>query len=222
MPAILLGSISTVADTSEMQREAFNRAFAEHGLGWSWDRQQYRELLQESGGRERIAAVARQQGVEVDAGAVHRTKTERFHELLAGTALHPRPGVAATLRAAHEQDLPVALVTTTDPENVRVLLDSLSDEVDPSVFATIIDATQVSRPKPDPEAYRLALSRLGVEASSCVAVEDNLGGLRSAADAGITCLAFPNDNTAGHDFGTAPVVTELHLDELRKAIPSAA
>ena len=38
MPAILFGSISTVADTSELQREAFNQAFAEHGLDWRWDR----------------------------------------------------------------------------------------------------------------------------------------------------------------------------------------
>jgi hypothetical protein len=34
---ILFGSISTVADTSELQREAFNAAFAEHGLDWRWD-----------------------------------------------------------------------------------------------------------------------------------------------------------------------------------------
>lgn len=32
MPAILLRSISTLADTSELQRQAFNQAFAQHGL----------------------------------------------------------------------------------------------------------------------------------------------------------------------------------------------
>ena len=32
MSSVLFGSISTVADTSEVQRQAFNRAFAEHGL----------------------------------------------------------------------------------------------------------------------------------------------------------------------------------------------
>ena len=38
MTAALFGSIGTVVDTSEIQRESFNRAFAEHGLSWSWGR----------------------------------------------------------------------------------------------------------------------------------------------------------------------------------------
>jgi hypothetical protein len=53
--ALLFGSISTVADTSELQRAAFNRAFAEHGLDWTWDRDDYRAMLATSGGRSRIA-----------------------------------------------------------------------------------------------------------------------------------------------------------------------
>jgi hypothetical protein len=31
---------SSVADTSELQRDAFNRAFEAHELGWHWDRDQ--------------------------------------------------------------------------------------------------------------------------------------------------------------------------------------
>ena len=36
MSAILFGSISTIADTSELQRQAFNQAFKAHGLDWDW------------------------------------------------------------------------------------------------------------------------------------------------------------------------------------------
>ena len=45
MTSVLFGSISTVADTSELQRQAFNDAFAEHGLGWTWERAEYRRML---------------------------------------------------------------------------------------------------------------------------------------------------------------------------------
>ena len=38
MSAILFGSISTLADTSELQRRAFNEAFEAHGLDWNWSR----------------------------------------------------------------------------------------------------------------------------------------------------------------------------------------
>ena len=62
MPALLLGSISTVADTSELQRQAFNQAFEEHGLDWQWDQDQYRAMLsgkRRPGPDRRVRAVAR-------------------------------------------------------------------------------------------------------------------------------------------------------------------
>ena len=37
VPAILFGSIGTIVDTSELQREAFNEAFAKHDLHGNWD-----------------------------------------------------------------------------------------------------------------------------------------------------------------------------------------
>ena len=45
MPAVLFGSIGALADTSELQREAFNEAFDAHGLDWNWSRDEYRALL---------------------------------------------------------------------------------------------------------------------------------------------------------------------------------
>ena len=57
MPALLFGSISTIADTSELQRQAFNDAFEAHGLDWRWDRDEYRSLLEQSGGMDRVDRV---------------------------------------------------------------------------------------------------------------------------------------------------------------------
>lgn len=50
MSAVLFGSISTIADTSELQRQAFNQAFRIHGLDWDWNREDYRGMLAASGG----------------------------------------------------------------------------------------------------------------------------------------------------------------------------
>ncbi len=35
--AILLGSIGVVAETSDIQRRAYNTAFKEAGLDWVWE-----------------------------------------------------------------------------------------------------------------------------------------------------------------------------------------
>lgn len=217
MSALLFGSISSLADTSELQREAFNAAFAEHGLDWRWDRDDYRRQLQGSGGRGRIAEFARDRDEEVDAEAVHATKSRIFQERLRAEPVAARPGVVETIRAAREQGRQVGLVTTTSPENVEALLASLA-ELGRDDFDVVVDVTQVEQPKPDPAAYALALERLGVDAGDAVAVEDNLGGVASARAAGVRVVAFPNVNTADHDFADADLRTdELDLDRVTGA-----
>jgi HAD superfamily hydrolase (TIGR01509 family) len=221
MPALLFGSISTVADTSELQRQAFNEAFAEHRLDWRWDREQYRDMLRGNGGEDRIAAFARERGEPVDAAAVHRSKSERFRRLLVEQGVPTRPGVADTIRAARSAGWSIGLVTTTAPENVHALLGAVEPDIAAADLAVVVDRAQVTNPKPDPEAYRHALDVLGMPADECVAVEDNSGGVTSATAAGIACVAFPNENTAGHDFGSARRVTTVEFRDLDRALSAS-
>jgi HAD superfamily hydrolase (TIGR01509 family) len=213
MTTILFGSISSIADTSELQRQAFNDAFARHGLDWTWDRETYRGMLGGNGGAARIAAYAERRGEEVDAAAIHADKTDRFHELLSSRGVEPRPGVADCLRAARDRGIAVAVATTTTPSNVTAVLDATG--IDPDGLAFVLDAEQVQRPKPDPEVYRVALERLAEPAGACVAVEDNPGGVAAATAAGVACVAFPNENTGGQDFpGAAATIERVELDGL--------
>ena len=43
--SLLIGSIGTVVETSQLQLEAFNGAFKEFDLGWHWSREEYEGLL---------------------------------------------------------------------------------------------------------------------------------------------------------------------------------
>ena len=52
--SLFFGSIGTIIETSELQRESFNEAFKEAGLDWYWDQEDYRLLLKQSGGTKRI------------------------------------------------------------------------------------------------------------------------------------------------------------------------
>ena len=55
MKSILFGSIGVLAESSEIQRRAFNEAFKEFGLDWYWNVANYIKLLQKPGGLNRIA-----------------------------------------------------------------------------------------------------------------------------------------------------------------------
>lgn len=214
MTALLLGSISTLADTSERQRSAFNAAFAAHGLDWHWDRDPYRQMLATAGGRDRIAAHAAAVGADVDADAVHATKSRLFQEGLADGGVRPRPGVVDAVRAARTAGDPVALVTSTSRANVDALLTGLAPHLSSDDFDVVVTADDVSDPKPHPAAYERALALLGVSADDAVAVEDNVDGLAAATAAGVRCVALPNENTVDHDFSAAITVA----DELDPAV----
>ena len=201
--AILFGSIGTIADTSELQRKAFNQAFSQHGLNWNWSQDAYRALLEKSGGKKRIENYAQERGQSVDAAAIHRTKSELFQQFMAEGKVQPRAGVADVIESAIAKGLKLALVTTTSKQNVASMLQALGSSVSADSFDVVVDASKVSQTKPNKEAYCYALRQLNQTADSCIAVEDNLGGVKAAIAAGITCLAFPTQNTAHHDFSRA-------------------
>ena len=221
MSAILFGSISTIADTSELQRQAFNQAFEEHGLGWRWDRDEYLTMLEKSGGQKRIADYADSVGDTVDAKAIHETKSKVFQQSLTTSRLAPRTGVVETIQGAKSNGMKVAFVTTTSRENISALTEALSPDVQTTDFDVIVDASNVGQPKPDKAAYSFALQSLGEESGDCIAIEDNLEGVRAAAAAGLKCVAFPNENTANNNFETAQHrVDRLNFDELQEFIQS--
>lgn len=217
MPAILFGSISTVADTSELQRDAFNKAFAAHGLNWVWDQDLYRSMLADSGGQSRVAQYAESVGETVDAKAVHQTKSEIFRESLAIAEVTPRAGVVDAIKYAQANSWQIGLVTTTAGENVSALLSALSPAVASQDFDVIVDSSVVEQPKPDKAAYVHALQQISVEPGACVAIEDNVDGVASAVAAGVACVAFPNQNTSEQDFAAAALrVDRLDAGELQQ------
>jgi len=59
-------------------------------------------------------------------------------------------------------------------------------------FAATVSSEEVARGKPAPDVYLEAARRLGVEPTSCAAVEDSHSGIRSAKAAGMRVLALPN------------------------------
>lgn len=203
MSTILFGSISTLADTSELQRRAFNDAFQAYGLDWEWSRDDYASMLGSNGGADRIEQYAASRGHDVDAAAVHAKKSEIFQSLLGSSSISPRPGVVDVVEEAKRSGHDLGFVTTTSQGNIDALLAALQPHISAEMFDLIVNRDSVSSPKPNPEVYEFALKTLGADAGDAVAIEDNVGGVSAATAAGITCIAFPNENTAGGDFSAA-------------------
>ena len=63
--AILFGSIGTLIESSDIQRNSFNQAFKEVGLDWYWDEQDYKILLKKSGGTKRVEDFAEKNNINL-------------------------------------------------------------------------------------------------------------------------------------------------------------
>lgn len=208
MNTLLFGSIGSLVETSEVQRDAFNRAFADHGLSWQWQRSDYQRMLAISGGRARIESYAKEHGETVDAAAIHKTKSRFFQAMLFAGEIKPRAGVVQCIELAKQADLKIGLVTSTSAENIDAVLSAVGQAIDRSGFDVIIDVDQCSTGKPDPCCYRRALEILNVTNDQALAIEDNIDGVASARAAGVYCVAYPGINTSDHDYSSANVVTD--------------
>ena len=225
--AILFGSIGTLVETSEIQREAFNDAFREAGLDWTWNRDDYREMLHRSGGKRRIAMFAQARGDDVDAGALHARKTALFDERIRDRGLSLRPGVGEVIAWARAEGVKLGFATTTSRDNVEAIFDALAKgergAPDRTTFDFVGDASMVERPKPEPQIYEVALSRLGADAASSVAIEDTGVNLAAPVAAGIPTVAFPGANAMGDNFRDAgAVVDELDVSIIESVLNGTA
>jgi len=218
LAALIFDVDGTLADTErDGHRPAFNAAFAEAGLDWTWSVELYGELLKVTGGKERIRYYIERfrpdfgpaQDLAGFVADLHRRKTEHYLRMLRAGAIPLRPGVMRLLREARNAGIRLAIATTTTPENVTTLLECSGGPDLPRWFEVIAAGDVVAAKKPAPDIYQLALRELGLPANACVAVEDSANGLRSALAADIRAvLIVVSSYTRGEDFSDATVVVD--------------
>jgi HAD superfamily hydrolase (TIGR01509 family) len=210
LEAMIFDVDGTLADTErDGHRPAFNAAFAEAGLPWAWDEALYGELLEVTGGKERIRFFCerhapeflRQADVDARIRDLHAAKTRQYVTLCArGISL--RPGVEQLLCEAHAAGLRLAVATTTTLENVTALLapDLLA------LFEIVGAGDTVAHKKPAPDIYHWVLEKLGLPPSACFAFEDSANGLKASRAAGLATVITPTDYSRDHDFSGALVL----------------
>lgn len=210
LAALIFDVDGTLAETEEAHRRAFNQVFAARGLDWHWTVEDYRRLLQTTGGKERMAAFRAERGGEGPDDAatadLHREKTARYAAILAEGGLAARPGVGPLIRAARRAGMRLAVATTTSPANVEALCRCLWRRAATEMFDVIAAGDEVAAKKPAPDVYLLALGRLRVAPSACVAVEDSRNGVLAARRAGLPVVATPSIYSAGEDMSDAAIV----------------
>ena len=188
--AVLWDVDGTLAETErDGHFVAINAAFDELRVPWRWSEGRYGELLRVAGGFERLLFdMSSQPQAPSDPGArrmlaaqIHRRKNEIYAALVTSGAIPLRDGVRELMDDCSDARVPMGIVTTTSRANVAALLEANLGPGWERRFGTVVTADEAPSKKPDPQAYAMALERLGIPGCEAVAIEDSPAGLEAAA-----------------------------------------
>jgi len=211
--AVFFDQDGVIIDTErDGHRVSFNMTFKELGFSDEWSVEYYHELLQIAGGKERMKHHSLTKGFnppvppeEIDelVKSMHKRKTALFVELIESGQLPLRPGIHRFMKEAIDAGLMVAVCTTSNEQAARTITGKILSDIK---FELVLAGDVVSKKKPDPEIYNLALSKLGLAPDEVLVVEDSKNGVLAAKAAGMKVIVTTNYYTEKEDVSSGDII----------------
>lgn len=120
------------------------------------------------------------------------------------------PFATGLLKKVKGMGYPTGLCTMSYAPETAVVLKALDVG---QYLDVVVTRDQVSKPKPDPEIYRLAMSKLNVQPAETLVVEDSEPGVAAAVAAGTLVVVVPSDLTRNRVLAHAPFKGEIIVDD---------
>ncbi len=206
-----------IVDTEVPIFRAWQRIYREHGQDLPLE--QWLTIIgTASGPFDPVIDLAKKTGAKLDEQELKALEVLYYQE---ATALQQLlPGVIDYLVAARQLGLKTAVASSSTRTWV---MDHLNRFGIGGRFDAIICREDVKRTKPDPDLYRTALQRLGVQPAEAIAFEDSSNGIHAAKAAGLFCVVVPNPLTVDLDLTEADLrLLTLEAMPLRDVIKEAS
>ncbi|CAM9378794.1 unnamed protein product [Discosporangium mesarthrocarpum] len=225
--ALIFDCDGVILESESLHREAYNAVFREFDVDYNWTPEYYDELQNKiGGGKPKMryyfgangwpsSKLGSPPGTESDQtaliDALQDRKTEIYKDFVRGGTAALRPGVQRLIdEAAAIPEVKMSICSASTKESCLFVLDNLLGKENLEKFDLVLAGDDVPKRKPDPMIYNLASSKLEVDPTRCIVIEDSLIGLEAALGAGMRCIITHTDSTRGQDFtGAVGVFSEL-------------
>ena len=154
-------------------------------FGGSWTHEDALQLV--GSGLWASAAILQAAGVKLEADDIIDRLTDRVLEQLVEFGIPWRPGARELLTELKAAGVPTALVTMS----ISRMAHHVADRLGFVGFDAVVSGDDVANSKPHPEPYLRGAELLGVDPRDCVAIEDSVPGIASAAAAGSVVIGVP-------------------------------
>ena len=213
--AVLWDLDGTLVDSENYHWRSWNETLTREGISIT-----YQDFLG-SFGQRNDAILRNWLGSDVSAEKMQRigdAKETRYREFVRSEGLSPLPGAAEWVERLHKEGWPQAIASSAPRRNVEVVLEALGFG---RCFEATVSAEDVHAGKPDPQVFLVAASRLRVEPSHCIVVEDARAGIEAAKRGGMRSIGVgPKAESLGADIAVVKL-SDLPADAFNSLTPSA-
>lgn len=115
--------------------------------------------------------------------------SERYHAMCDGGKLPMKSGVRELLTFLKENNVKVALASSTRTE---VVVNQLKDAQIYEFFHKVVCGDMVNRSKPEPDIFLKAADELAIDPKDAFIIEDSFNGIRAAHAAGAKPVMVPD------------------------------
>ncbi|HVD92402.1 MAG TPA: HAD family phosphatase [Vicinamibacterales bacterium] len=212
--AVLWDLDGTLVDSEEYHWLSWRDAMRAEGVELSYD------AFLASFGQRNDRILSGWFGADADPARLVRIgedKEAEYRRLAETRGLTPLPGAREWLVALRRAGWKQAIASSAPRENVETMLRvlDLTQQVD-----AIVAAQDVTRGKPDPQVFLTAATRLGVDPSRSVVVEDAAAGIEGARRAGMRSIGVNTRSPLAADVYVKSL-SDLPPDAFDRLVPSA-
>ena len=179
----------TLIDNTPYHFKSWQAMFKKYGTGELSSETYYSEIS----GVPVIDTIRRVFGEGRDEAGIQILLNEKedFYQQAYAPFVAPINGLENFLTALKSAGVKMAIATSAIQRDIDFILDRIPIRGE---FATIVDSTMVSKPKPHPQIFLKAAEHLNMSPEKCVVFEDSLAGIKAANAAGMKVVAI----TTGH------------------------
>lgn len=137
-------------------------------------------------------------------------KEAMYRELYA-PYIQPIKGLTVFLEELQYASVAKAIATSGQGPNIDFMFQHVNIR---QFFAAVVDATQITKGKPDPEIFLKAAADVQADPSKCIAFEDSVAGIRSAKSAGMKVIGLATTHTREEIYEADYIIndyTEINL-----------